>query len=726
MRYLPFVLLFISFQVFAQIPNGSFAPKFTATDIEGNEWNLYDILAEGKTVILDVSATWCGPCWDYHQSGILDELYADYGPDGTDELMIFLIEGDEDTTLEDLFGTGDNTLGDWVEGTHYPIIESRAIAEAFEISFFPTLFMICPDRKTYRPINSPVETFYNEIQTCPSQTGTYNVSLIAYDGAEGLYCNQVSTEPVVYVQNLGSAFIEEVTLTMNFSGIEVFKTTEFLGLNTYEIGEISVTPLGFLTSTELEATIELPNDLEDNGLLGDNSYIAAIKIAEDQNSNVYNLELMIGSSPFETYWEVLNENDEVLYYGGNQGAYIPGATNDGAYLSVNTLYTHELVLPEDGCYALHVYDSGLNGLGSGGFYRVKNEEGEIILEGGDFNREVIDPISVSGSDDIASNALITSTLINFDQFCSEQTFEPMLRVKNIGAESIQNLLIQVKGQNSSFNDSYVEIDIAPYQTRTVTLDEITVIEDEVLTFSIAEVNGIADDYVFSNSISQAIDRNSSIYQNWVVDIFTGMGGFELYWEITNEEDEILYSGGNELVKENGPEQSNPSLLDPGAYTSNEPIQEDIFLPAGNCYTVTLLDGGNNGFPNGGFNTITPYFRIRNNNEGIIAEFLGNYGSRDSRMLGIEGTSNVSETALANIELFPNPAIDQLSLIHSLKGSELEIKIIGLTSGLEYLSETLRNVNQEIKFDVSNLNAGLYLLVVNDGTMDYLMKFVVGL
>ncbi len=726
MRFLAFVLLFISSQAFAQIPNGSFAPNFTATDIEGNEWNLYDILAEGKTVILDVSATWCGPCWDYHQSGILDELYADYGPDGTDELMVFLIEGDEDTTLEDLFGTGDSTLGDWVEGTHYPIIESRDIAEAFEISFFPTLFMICPDRKTYRPINSPIETFYNEIQTCPSQTGNYNVSLIAYDGAEGLYCNQVSTEPVVYVQNLGSEFIEEVTLTMNFSGIEVFKTTEFLGLNTYEIGEISVTPLGFLTSTELEATIELPNDLEDNGLLGDNSYIAAIKIAEDQNSNVYNLELMIGSSPFETYWEVLNENDEVLYYGGNQGAYIPGATNDGAYLSVNTLYTHELVLPEDGCYALHVYDSGLNGLGLGGFYLVKNEEGEIILEGGDFNREVFDPISVNGADHIASNALVTSTLINFDQFCSEQSFEPMLRVKNIGAESIQNLLIQVEGQNSSFNDSYVEIDIPPYQTRTVTLDEITVIEDEVLTFTIAEVNGIADDYVFSNSISQAIDRNSSIYQNWVVDIFTGMGGFELYWEITNEEDEILYSGGNELVKENGPEQSNPSLLDPGAYTSNEPIQEDIFLPAGNCYTVTLLDGGNNGFPNGGFNTITPYFRIRNNNEGIIAEFLGNYGSRDSRMLGIEGTSNVSETALANIELFPNPAIDQLSLIHSLKGSELEIKIIGHASGIEYLSETLRNVNQEIKFDVSNLNAGLYLLVVNDGTMDYLMKFVVGL
>ena len=70
----------ISFGAFAQLPDGSMAPDFTATDINGVEHNLYSYLDSGYQVILDFSATWCGPCWSYHTSGVFSELNATYGP----------------------------------------------------------------------------------------------------------------------------------------------------------------------------------------------------------------------------------------------------------------------------------------------------------------------------------------------------------------------------------------------------------------------------------------------------------------------------------------------------------------------------------------------------------------------------------------------------------------------------------------------------------------------
>ena len=47
----------------SQLAPGSFGQDFTVTDQFGEVHNLYNYLDEGYTVILDVSATWCGPCW---------------------------------------------------------------------------------------------------------------------------------------------------------------------------------------------------------------------------------------------------------------------------------------------------------------------------------------------------------------------------------------------------------------------------------------------------------------------------------------------------------------------------------------------------------------------------------------------------------------------------------------------------------------------------------------
>ena len=71
-KLLLFVACSIFYCSFAQLPPNSFGEDFTLTDINGNEFNLHSTLDDGKTVILDLFATWCGPC--RMVGPIIDEL----------------------------------------------------------------------------------------------------------------------------------------------------------------------------------------------------------------------------------------------------------------------------------------------------------------------------------------------------------------------------------------------------------------------------------------------------------------------------------------------------------------------------------------------------------------------------------------------------------------------------------------------------------------------------
>lgn len=175
----------------AQLADGSTAPDFTATDLNGVSYNLYDILNSGKTVFIDISATWCGPCWDYHETHALRDLYNQYGPSGTNELMVFLVEGDASTNLADLNGTGPNTNGNWVAGTTYPILDNASIADAYQIQYFPTIYRICPDKKTKELQSLTTAQLYAEKQGCPTAQAAASVS-IAANSANNTICQGAS------------------------------------------------------------------------------------------------------------------------------------------------------------------------------------------------------------------------------------------------------------------------------------------------------------------------------------------------------------------------------------------------------------------------------------------------------------------------------------------------------------------------------------------------------
>ena len=163
-RYI--VLLFLtifSSSLMAQLPDGSPAPDFTVTDINGQTHTLSNYLDEGKTVFLKFFATWCGFCWNHHQTNALNDLYEQYGPPGTDEVMVILIEGDSRTNEGCITNTAcnANTYGDWTDGKTNPIADDASVNSLYRVGYFPTIYGICPDGILYQVGQKTTSWYYN-------------------------------------------------------------------------------------------------------------------------------------------------------------------------------------------------------------------------------------------------------------------------------------------------------------------------------------------------------------------------------------------------------------------------------------------------------------------------------------------------------------------------------------------------------------------------------------
>lgn len=175
------VLLFCLFtftNLSATLPTGSSAPGLSVTDIGGGSHDIYgDYLGNGISVAVDMSATWCGPCWSFHNSGTFDDIYSDYGPSSGDfKVMPIMVEIDPGTNQNCFYGmTGCNdfTFGDWSQGGPFPKCnppsgEASGIASDWNVTNLPVIYVIAPSGYIKAFVGS--STDYSDIEAWGAET----------------------------------------------------------------------------------------------------------------------------------------------------------------------------------------------------------------------------------------------------------------------------------------------------------------------------------------------------------------------------------------------------------------------------------------------------------------------------------------------------------------------------------------------------------------------------
>jgi Secretion system C-terminal sorting domain len=356
----------------AQIPDSLICPNFTGVDINGGSHTLYNYLDSGYTVFIDVSVTWCPPCWSYHTSGVLENFYNQYGPNGSNKARVLFIEGEATNTRAQLEGVKTNnsrsglTLGNWISGTPYPIIDDASIANRLQVVNYPTFFAVFPNRQIIQIRDTRLSALTNQLNNTISANGTNNMSVLQFNDFNEYFCKSKTFAPQLKVQNLGFDTVKtaQILLKINNNVVET-KALSGLSLRKYDTLVVNFNNVTVTDNANITFDITTVNNIENTAIYRRSATYSVLRGSQTDSDSI-TIELKTDQFPEETYWKIVDQTGLKIAEGGNPlvrpNSLTSGLNNFGNYQLRNKIYTQKLVLKRNTCYDIYLWDGNADGL----------------------------------------------------------------------------------------------------------------------------------------------------------------------------------------------------------------------------------------------------------------------------------------------------------------------------------------------------------------------------